>query len=347
MRVYNGPPTEPPREMNVLDGIMLEVDCEYVSTYASRHNHIPVMPIAPPIFSPDGVLGAVLLPCGSVIITNASTGMPRGELSTESTTTNIEFSPLGNFLMTWSRPTAESSGNLKIWNVSTREPVCSYSQKHYMPHLIQWTLDESVCCRLVSNEVHILNGRNPEQGIIGKVHHKGLTSFQLCPIASKPYICVFCPAKGGKTGQVALYRYTTTANIPTTSALDVVIPSAVSVCNRGVMSATEASIYWSPAGLAVLIHTQSEVDSSNSSYYGASGLIILSCNGCIDGNGERDAIDPLSAAVSQGKDGHIHDVKWSPIGNVFVISAGSMPCVCTLHNQRGEQVHIYIYIYKH
>jgi translation initiation factor 2A len=361
LRAYVGPPTEPAREEDVLLGVELGADAEYVTAYASPAGAgagaAPVVPAEAPCFSPNGQFGAVLLPSGSTVITAASTGAAVIELPTDSTTMNMDFSPKGTFLVTWARliagkPAAEGgSGNissqLKIWHVASGACVCSFSQKQYRRDLVQWTEDEAVCGRLVSNEVHLLAGLRPEQGIVGKVYHKGVSAFKLCPVSAKPYVCVFSPSAGGRPGQLALYRYhgiTATAAAATAAAGEGGPTLAACVTSRGVMSATEADLLWSPTGAAVLAHTQSEVDSSNSSYYGASGLSILSCAGC-EGAGaggaspEKDAAAPLSAAVSQGKDGHIHDVKWSPCGNQFVISAGAMPCVCTLHNQTGEKVY--------
>ena len=56
-------------------------------------------------------------------------------------------------------------------------------------------------------------------------------------------------------------------------------------------------------GDALLVHTHSDVDKSNSSYYGTSGLYLLSADGSV------------SAAVPQSKEGQIHEVQWSPKGD--------------------------------
>ena len=62
---------------------------------------------------------------------------------------------------------------------------------------------------------------------------------------------------------------------------------------------------WNCIGSALLVHTHSDVDRSNTSYYGTSGLFLLSSDG------------ELSAQVPQSKDGQIHDVKWSPVGDRY------------------------------
>lgn len=50
----------------------------------------------------------------------------------------VEFSPLGTYLVTWSRPhkgsataTGAESGNMKVWEASTATLVTSFSQKIY------------------------------------------------------------------------------------------------------------------------------------------------------------------------------------------------------------------------
>jgi translation initiation factor 2A len=125
-------------------------------------------------------------------------------------------------------------------------------------------------------------------------------------------------------------------------------------------AATEATMMFNAAGTALLVHTQCDVDHSNSSYYGASGLFLMTADGSI------------SAPVEQSKEGPIHDVKWSPLGDRcvlailssgkevgwlrlntiptitpylsscpgrFVVSAGTMPCHTTLYNAKGELVY--------
>ena len=58
-----------------------------------------------------------------------------------------------------------------------------------------------------------------------------------------------------------------------------------------------------PLGTCVLVHTHADVDKSNTSYYGATGLFLLSADGAV------------SVLVPQSKDGPVYDVKWNPDGN--------------------------------
>lgn len=54
-----------------------------------------------------------------------------------------------------------ASNNLHIWRLSTGKLVSSYQQKTFKAESIQWMQDEELCCRLVTNEVHI-QSCNPE-----------------------------------------------------------------------------------------------------------------------------------------------------------------------------------------
>lgn len=193
--------------------------------------------------------------------------------------------------------------------------IVSYSQRQQRKDMIQWSSDESMCFRIVTNEIHILDGRDLSRGIISKIHHKGLTQFKVSP-ASPVTIAVFNPETSGNPARCTLYQCSTPETPPTSP-----------VSSRTMFAATEASLLWNRQGTAIIIHTQSDVDSSNASYYGATGLFIMTADGTV------------SAIVPQTKDGPIHDVKWSPVGDCFIISAGNMPCNSTQYNQKGEAVY--------
>ncbi len=74
--------------------------------------------------------------------------------------------------------------------------------------------------------------------------------------------------------------------------------------------------------------------------FSLAGLSILSCPEAYSpADGSSALSEPLAAAVPQGKDGHIHDVKWSPLGRSFAVAAGSMPAAVAIHSDRGERVY--------
>ena len=251
-----------------------------------------------PIYSPDGSILCIIRELGSPIsLYNSICGTLIGEIPcTEAS--YVEFSPKGSYLITWSKAvkgSAEeaSEGNLKVWDNSTMQLIAAYSQKSWKKETLQFTADETLCFRLVNNEIHVLNGADLTAGILNKVYHKGVSQFQISPTCS-PFVsvAVFNGDQGGNPAKVTLHRYVPPSN-------EVQGP----ISCRTMFGASEASMTWSCTGSAVLVHTHSDVDKSNSSYYSSSGLFLLSA----DGN--------LSVAVPQSKEGQIHDVKWSPVGD--------------------------------
>lgn len=274
-----------------------------------------------PIFSPDGRYVCFATNAGNpLIIQDLEAGPIKCEIPCLDAQ-YVEFSPLGNFLITYSKQQKSASsestaiGNLQIWSVDSASIVASFHQRAYKKDIIQWTADEVVCARIVTNEVHVMHNNQFDQ-ILGKVHHKNISQFKLSPTLAQPFIAVFNPESGGKPGRVNIYRYDCQSVSPY-ECLDTSI-------SRSMFNATEADMSFSRQGTSLLIHTHCDVDSSNGSYYGTMGLHLVSMDGTV------------SAIVPQSKDGHVHAAQWSPLGNAFVMLAGNMPCHCTLFNDRGE-----------
>jgi translation initiation factor 2A len=63
-------------------------------------------------------------------------------------------------------------------------------------------------------------------------------------------------------------------------------------------------------GTHVLLLTQTEVDNSNKSYYGETGMYLLSASGDFD------------CRVTLDKEGPIHDFAWSPNSKEFGVVYG-------------------------
>ncbi len=66
---------------------------------------------------------------------------------------------------------------------------------------------------------------------------------------------------------------------------------------------------WHPTGLAVLCHSSSEVTTGNNSYYGESGLALLTSDGKVSVNVEKSG-------------GTVCDAQWNPNGKEFVVIQG-------------------------
>lgn len=90
----------------------------------------------------------------------------------------ISLSPLGAFLVTWSRYLkGEESGNLVVWRLSDGKEVLRLFQKNYDAEkwpAIKWTKQEEIAGHMVRNNVHLYRGGALEEGIIHKVSLCGL-----------------------------------------------------------------------------------------------------------------------------------------------------------------------------
>jgi len=269
----------------------------------------------PPVFSKDGKFIALMR--------NSSQGIEIHDCGTSSSARllvcelicpevqSVEFSPRSTYAITWSR-----DGNLQIWRVVDGLLMISFSQKISKRDVVQWTEDERLMFHQVTNEVQIFAGDDLSRGIVAKIHHKGLTLFKASPSSNPAHVAVFTPEASGKPARISLYKYEVGKS-------EVVGPGN----SRTMFAATDASCLWNSTGDTVLVHTHTDVDKSNTSYYGATGLAILTTDGAV------------SALVSQSKEGPVYEVKWAPDGLRFVICAGNMPCQTTMYSSRGDPVY--------
>ena len=109
---------------------------------------------------------------------------------------HIEFSPLGNYLLTWSRPKKttgdqQPEANSHIWHIPSGVLLKSFYQKVYKNNLIQWTNDETLLFYMVTNELQIYTilsttEEENESSVAStisnnakKLYHKGLTSYKV------------------------------------------------------------------------------------------------------------------------------------------------------------------------
>jgi translation initiation factor 2A len=124
------------------------------------------------------------------------------------------------------------------------------------------------------------------------------------------FIAVFTPETSGMPSKINLYKHEGS--------------STSEVSCRTSFSASSATFYWNLRGNKLLVHTHSDIDRAGTSYYGSTGLFLISTDGTI------------SEKVPQTKEGPIHDVQWSPLGDTFIVCAGSMPAQITLYNENGQ-----------
>ena len=253
---------------------------------------IPHAPSALPLtFDSSGNLFVSTLSSPGHLIVQSATS---GDVMTDivcSEVLALEFSPLGTFVVSFSRPvkgtaTDAGEGNLRVWRVSDGSLQGAYHHKTLKKDLLQWDQHETVCLRIVSNELHVLKGHSPQEGIIGKLYHKGIGQFKVAPLSEGCAACVvvFNPEAGGKPARASIHKLDKYGDPELSEAVN----------SRTMFSANEAGLYWNSVGSHVIIHAMSDVDTSGTSYYGSSSLYILSVDG------------KTSSIVSQSKDGPVY-----------------------------------------
>ena len=329
--VYRGPPSDPPTPTPTTTTDDTTTPPQTLTATPTEVPHITHAAVRmAPVYSQNGAYVALATEAsGGVVVHHTQSGDVVCRVACPEVLA-VEFSPLATFLLTWSRPvpantagTSSSGGhepNLVVWEAATGQQVAAFFQKTFKRDaLLQFLANETLCFRSVNNEVHVLTPSNFAAGIVGKVHHKGVSQFRVSPVATGGHVvvAVFNAEAGGNPARATLYRYAV-AN----GTVD-----GPAVASRTMFSASEANMMFNSTGTAVLVHTQADVDHSNSSYYGASGLFLMTSDGAI------------AAPVAQSKEGPIHDVKWSPLGDRFVVCAGTMPCHTTLYNAKGESLY--------
>lgn len=282
-----------------------------------------------PIYSPQGDMVCALHETSQmkpVSIYCAVTGRLMYALPADVQAEQVQFSPKGNFLVTWSR-SAGSGGNsnLKVWYLNPQEGCTrllgSFSQKTYKANVVQWTNDESYCCRIVSNEVNIYRTADLLQSldstndwtVAAKVRLKGITAYAVAPVVTSDAkaemflsVVVFTPEAGGKPARATLFRYSCGGEGQSSPSC----AAAEQVSTRTLFAANEAKLMWNVKATAVLVFSHADVAAS--SYYGATGLFLMQAVT------DKRAGELSDCKVEQSKDGPVHAAAWSPTGDRLV-----------------------------
>ena len=211
----------------------------------------------------------------------------------------LKFSPRGTYLSLWERHVKLGDGeqhkNLRIFSVSTGEELISFSQKSQEGWDVQYTISESHAIRLVGQELHVFKPSEWEKGIVDRLKAEGASSITLSP-GLNPSVAIFVPEKKGQPANVRIHSLLNLSAPPT--------------CQKTFFKAEKSQIKWNNLGTQVLVLTQTDVDNTNKSYYGQSGLYLLSAAGNFD------------CRISLDKEGPIHDFAWSPNSKEFGVVYG-------------------------
>ncbi|PLB39331.1 translation initiation factor 2A [Aspergillus candidus] len=227
----------------------------------------------------------------------------------------LGFSPLGTYLITWQRPSKDGNGdavkNLKVWQVVNENVVVgSYVQKSQTGWNLQYTADEKLCARVVTNEVQFYQSDDLSKPW-NRLRVEGVADFALSPGKTNS-VAVFIPERKGQPAAVKVF----------------VVPNfASAVSQKNFFKGDKVQLKWNASGNTLLVLAQTEVDRSNKSYYGETTLYLLGASGGFDSRVELD------------KEGPIHDVSWSPNSKEFGVVYGYMPARTRIFNFRGVTQH--------
>ncbi|KAJ7700725.1 eukaryotic translation initiation factor eIF2A-domain-containing protein [Mycena rosella] len=229
---------------------------------------------------------------------------------------DVKFSPRGTYISTWERPVKLEDGsqhkNLRVFSSSTGEELIAFSQKSQDGWDLQYTVSESHAIRLVGSDIQVFRPAEWSKGIVDKLKVEGATSVSLSP-GLNPSVAVFVAEKKGAPASIRIYGLLSLNSPPT--------------CQKTFFKADRSQIKWNDLGTQVLLLTQTEVDNSNKSYYGETGMYLLSAAGNFD------------CRVTLDKDGPIHDFAWSPTSKEFGVVYGFMPAKTMLFDQRVRTIY--------
>jgi translation initiation factor 2A len=269
-------------------------------------------------YSADGSCLAVVEKTG-VRVLNAATGaeafaMPRPQVQA------LSLSPRATFLLTWERMQEgdEATGNLRVWRVATGELACSWHQKvlgeKALWPALHWSVDEAIALRLVTNEVHCFNGLAPTPAAEHKLRIENVMQCSIEPTAAPHHIATFVPEKKGAPAVLRLWQHPD-------------FGEGRFLATKSFFKADQVAMRWRPTGGALLVHTHTDVDTTGKSYMGETGLYYMPLDG-------KKVLN-----VTLRKEGAIHDVQWSPLGDEFICIFGVSPPEACIFNLKCEVTH--------
>lgn len=225
------------------------------------------------------------------------------------------ISPRGTYLQTFQKPTSPQDKNVNLWKIETGDSVYSLAQKNMTKATwpsIQFSSDESIACRLATNEIQAFDSRDFSKGFTSRLRIPGVAAVE---ISKQPgsHVAAFVPESKGSPASVQIYACGNgIQNEP--------------IARRSFFRCNTVQLHWNCGSTGLLIVAQSDVDKTNQSYYGESKLHYLRTDGSYEG------------LVSLRKDGPIHDVQWSRAGSEFAAVYGYMPARATVFDKKCNPI---------
>ncbi|KAI8622405.1 eukaryotic translation initiation factor eIF2A-domain-containing protein [Chytriomyces sp. MP71] len=232
----------------------------------------------------------------------------------------VDFSPGGTYVSTWSRYVtkgandAEQPRNMHVFKVADAKVVASFVQKTQNSWKPQWVQFEAFFARLSSSDVHFhiptaelsAGGNLP---VAGKISGETLSSFSVSPNQTgNSFAAVFSKEKNGVPGSVKLYDLASATSTGGAKLLS----------TRTLFNADSVDFMWNQDGSSILVHTHTDVDKSNQSYYGKSTLHHLT------------TVAPHYSSQIIDLTNPVHSISWSPNSKEYIVLHGAMPSKCTL-----------------
>jgi len=266
-------------------------------------------------FSEDGTLFAY---CNgtSLKVIDMADGSSKFEAPKQKTV-SLKFSPKNTFLATWelfytSPQLPEGFDNYDIFNLKTKSITRKMKHKKQSSWAPQWTKDEKICGRCVSNEIQF-----HEDGDFSNVKHKlhiqGIDNFSISPAESgPPMVAVYIPGKKGAPSCVRMFQYPNFGN-------------GQAVANKSFFKADKVEMFWNKKGNGMLILVSAEVDTTGKTYYGEQSLHFMTTKG-------------ESSLVPLDKKGPVYSVEWNPDSSHFCVVYGYMPAKASLFDMKAEPI---------
>lgn len=221
------------------------------------------------------------------------------------------LSPCGTFLQTFQKSTTPQEKNVVLWLIESGAAVYQHFQKNMTKTTwpaIQFSSDESVACRMATNEIQFFDGKDFSKGIIYRLRVPGVTAIEVSKTPGS-HIAAFVAETKGVPASVQIFSCNQDAQ-------------ARPIARRSFFRCSSIQLHWNHGSTGLLAVAQSDVDKTNQSYYGESKLNYLTTDGSHEG------LVPLR------KEGPVHDVQWSPSGLEFAVVYGFVPSRATIFDKK-------------
>lgn len=221
------------------------------------------------------------------------------------------LSPRGTYLQTFQKPSTPQDKNVTLWEIKTGLSVYQQFQKNMSKTTwptIQFSSDETVACRMATNELQFLDTTDFTKGMVCKLRIPGVAGMELSKTPGS-HVAAFVPESKGIPASVQIFSCNKDSQ-------------SQPVARKSFFRCSTVQLHWNAGSTGLLVVAHSDVDKTNQSYYGESKLNYLTTDGSHTG------IVPLS------KEGPVHDVQWSTSGLEFAVVYGYMPAKATIFDKK-------------